>query len=144
MNDAINQATKDAAHIEVYTDGQCPLCRWVRAHVEPYDLNACIVWRDYNDPEILRRAAPHTLEEMAAEMHARNSRGQWSKGYAAWLEVLRVLPRWRVLVRPLSIWPFTAIGPVFYKWIARRRYKLFGVPPPCDAGGVCSLHAHQK
>ncbi len=140
MKDTVSGATR----IAVYTDGQCPLCRWVRAKVEPLDRNNRIEWLDYNDPEILRRAAPHTFAELAAEMHTRNARGQWSKGYQAWLEVLRVLPRWRVLVRPLSLWPFTSLGPVFYKWIARRRYKLFGVPPPCDANGVCSLHAHQK
>ena len=126
--------------IEIYTDGNCSLCRWMRAHVEPLDRDHRIQWLDYNDPDVLRRAAPHTPEEMADAMHARTTDGRWTKGYFAWIEVIRVLTRWKWLVRILSVWPFTRIGPVFYRWLAARRYILFGVPPPCDASGVCRLH----
>ena len=126
--------------IEVYTDGNCNLCRCMRARVEPLDRNHRIEWLDYNNPEILHRAAPHTREEMADAMHARTADGGWTKGYFAWIEVIRVLPRWKWLVRILSVWPFTRIGPVFYRWLAARRYTLFGVPPPCDANGVCRIH----
>lgn len=128
-----------AAHIEVYTDGQCPLCQWMRARVEPFDRNHRIEWLDYNDPQVLRRAAPYTWQEMAEEMHARRADGQWSSGYEAWVEVLRVLPGWRWLVPFLSSWPLTRLGPLFYRWVAKRRYKLFGIPPPCDPSGACVL-----
>jgi predicted DCC family thiol-disulfide oxidoreductase YuxK len=126
--------------IEVYTDGHCNLCRWMRAHVEPLDRNHRIEWLDYNDAEILQRAAPRTRDELADEMHMRTADGRWSKGYFAWIEVIRVLPRWRWLASIMSLWPFTRLGPVFYQWLAARRYALFGVPPPCDASGVCQLH----
>jgi len=112
----------------------------MRAHVEPLDRDHRIQWLDYNNPEILQRAAPHTREEMADAMHARTADGRWTKGYFAWIEVIKVLPRWKWLVRILSVWPFKRIGPVFYRWLAARRYTLFGVPPPCDASGVCRLH----
>ncbi len=131
---------KETGKIEVYTDGRCVLCRWMRARVEPLDRERRIEWLDYNDPEILKRAAPHTREEMAENMHARTADGRWSTGYLAWIEVIRVLPRWRWLVPILSVWPLTKLGPVFYRWLAKRRYTLFGVPPPCDAGGVCQPH----
>jgi len=88
--------------IEVYTDGQCSLCRWMRARVDPLDRNHRIEWLDYNDPEILQRAAPHTREEMAEEMHTRTADGRWAKGYSAWIEVIRVLPRWKWLAPVLS------------------------------------------
>ncbi|MCA1592739.1 MAG: DUF393 domain-containing protein [Acidobacteria bacterium] len=129
-----------SSRIEVYTDGQCPLCRWSRARVEPFDRDRLIEWYDFNDPEAIRRAAPHTFAEMTEEMHVRRVDGTWSKGFSGWLDVLRVLPRWRWLARVLSVWPFTRIGPVFYRWLARRRYTLFGVPPPCGPDGVCALH----
>ncbi len=132
------------ARIEVYTDGQCPLCRWVRARVEPFDRDGRIEWHDFNEPEALARAAPHTFAEMAAEMHVRRPDGSWSKGYFSWLDVLRVLPRWRWLASVLALWPFTSLGPVFYRWLASRRYTLFGIPPPCDASGVCALHQPKK
>ena len=128
------------SQIEVYTDGNCNLCRWMRARVEPLDSDRRIRWLDYNDPEILKRATPHTREEMAAEMHARLANGNWRNGYFAWIEVIRVLPRWKWLVRILSVWPFTKLGPIFYRWLAKRRYTLFGVSPPCDASGACQLH----
>lgn len=126
--------------IEVYTDGNCNLCRWVRDRVEPLDRDRRIEWLDYNDPEILKRATPHTLAEMTEQMHTRTADGRWRKGYFAWIEVVRVLPRWKWLTSIMSIWPFTKLGPVFYHWLASRRYTLFGVPPPCDATGVCQLH----
>ena len=126
--------------VEVYTDGNCNLCRWMRARVEPLDRDRRIDWLDYNDPEILTRAAPRTREAMAEEMHVRLPGGHWSKGYAGWIEVISVLPRWKWLAPIMSVWPFTKVGPIVYRWLAARRYTLFGVPPPCDASGVCQLH----
>jgi predicted DCC family thiol-disulfide oxidoreductase YuxK len=126
--------------LEVYTDGECPLCRWMRAKVEPLDRSKRIEWLDYRQPQI-RAATPFTFEQLDAEMHTRRaSDGEWSAGYRAWIEVMRVLPRWRWLAPVLSIWPLTALGPVLYRALAKRRYRLFGVPPPCDADGVCTLH----
>jgi len=126
--------------IEVYTDGSCNLCRWTRARVEPLDRDHRIEWLDYNDPNILKRVAPLTREAMAQEIHARRPDGSWFKGYFAWMEVIGVLPRWQWLVPILTIWPFTKLGPIFYRWLASRRYTLFGVAPPCDGEGVCGLH----
>jgi predicted DCC family thiol-disulfide oxidoreductase YuxK len=126
--------------IEVYTDGQCKLCSWTRARVEPLDRNHRLEWLDYNDPENLKRAAPHTHKEMAEQMHVRPADGHWYKGYFAWIELVRVLPRWKWLAPVMGIWPLTKLGPIFYHWLASRRYSLFGVPPPCDESGVCKLH----
>ncbi len=135
----------ESARLEVYTDGQCPLCRWTRARVEPRDLARRLEWFDYHDPDALMRAAPHTPQELAAEMHVRRKAdGTWHKGYWAWLEVLRVLPRWRWLASVLATWPFRALGPRFYRFVASHRYTLFGIPPPCDETGVCQLHTTQK
>ena len=135
----------ESAQLEVYTDGRCPLCLWTRARVEPLDTEHRLAWFDYHDPEAQRRAAPHTPQELAAEMHVRRKAdGAWRKGYWAWLEVLRVLPRWRRLVPPLASWPLTALGPRFYRFVASHRYTLFGIPPPCDESGACQLHTAHK
>ncbi|MBA2341590.1 MAG: DUF393 domain-containing protein [Pyrinomonadaceae bacterium] len=131
---------KETKRIEVYTDGRCPLCQWTRARVEPWDAQRRIEWFDYNEPESLTRAAPHTLAELGDEMHVRLEDGGWRRGYEAWLEVVGVLPRWSWLKPVLSLAPFRRVGPVLYKWIARRRYKLFGAPPACDSQGACALH----
>ena len=128
------------AQLEVYTDGQCPLCKWMREKVSRRDRFRRVEWLDYRDPQVQSRT-PYSFQELDAEMHTRKiSDNSWSAGYHAWLEVMRVLPRWRYLVPLFSIWPFTCLGRIFYRWLATRRYKLFGVPPPCDADGVCALH----
>jgi predicted DCC family thiol-disulfide oxidoreductase YuxK len=112
----------------------------MRSKVEPRDRFNRIEWMDYRDPEVQSRT-PYTFEQLDKEMHARRiGDGGWSAGYGAWLDVMRVLPRWRIVAPLISIWPFTALGRLFYRQLASRRYQLFGVPPPCDADGVCSLH----
>jgi predicted DCC family thiol-disulfide oxidoreductase YuxK len=129
-----------AEQLEVYTDGQCPLCRWMREKVEQRDHVGRIKWLDYRDPQV-QGSTPYSFEQLDKEMYARRIKdGSWSAGYNAWLEVMRVLPRWRYLAPLISVWPFTSLGRFFYRQLATRRYKLFGVPPPCDPNGVCSLH----
>jgi predicted DCC family thiol-disulfide oxidoreductase YuxK len=114
----------------------------MRARVEPFDHERRLEWLDLNSPEALRRAAPYTHAQLAEEMYARRKAdGTWAKGFFAWIEVLRLLPRLRWLAWAFSRPPFTTLGPVFYRQLAKRRYQLFGIPPPCDAGGVCQLHA---
>ncbi len=76
----------------------------MRARVDPMDRDQRIEWLDYNDTEILQRAAPRTREEMANEMHTRTADGRWSKGYFAWIEVIRVLPRWKWLARRAALY----------------------------------------
>ena len=129
------------AKLEVYTDGKCPLCQWSRRQIEPLDVNRRLEWLDYHDPDALRRAAPHARKQLADEMHVHLPDGTWARGYGAWVEVIGVLPRWRWLKGLLSRWPFTALGPFLYRQLAKRRYQIFGVPPPCDDAGVCSIHA---
>lgn len=134
----------ETARLEVYTDGRCPLCQWMRARVEPFDTERRLEWIDYHEPAALARAQPHTPAELSAEMHVRQgSAGAWHKGYWAWLVVLSVLPRWRWLVPVLRLWPLRTLGPHFYHFVATHRYTLFGIPPPCDASGVCQLHTHK-
>ena len=116
----------------------------MRERVERRDRSGRIRWMDYRDPDV-QGGTPYTYQQLDEEMHARRiANGRWSAGFKAWLEVMRVLPRWRFLAPLLSIWPFTALGRLVYRWLARRRYKLFGIPPPCDPEGVCTLHKDSK
>src|ERR1051325_2637090 len=92
-----------AARLEVYTDGQCPLCRWMRERVERRDRFSKIEWKDFREPAV-QQSTPFTLHELDAEMHARRKEdGRWAAGYRAWVEVLRVLPRWRFLAPLLTV-----------------------------------------
>lgn len=118
----------------------------MRAQIEPRDTQYRLEWFDYNAPEILQRAAPRTFKELSAEMHVRRKTDNlWFRGFAAWREVLQMLPRWRWLGRLFGFFPFTIFGEPLYHFVANHRYTLFGVPPPCDAeSGVCEWHESGK
>jgi len=84
-----SSSMNDSAKIEIFTDGECPLCKWMRARVEPFDTRNRLRWLNFRDPEVLEMAAPRAYEELNSEMHAHMPDGRWLKGYPAWLEVLR-------------------------------------------------------
>ena len=121
--------------VEIYTDGSCPFCLWVRARVEPYDTLGGLKFLDYNDPAIAA-ATPFTLPELAREMHVRTHTspedpGSWSAGFWGWLAVLKVLPRWKWLGHLLSAPPLRWFGPPVYRLVAANRYQIPGIPKPC-------------
>jgi predicted DCC family thiol-disulfide oxidoreductase YuxK len=117
--------------LQVYTDGACPFCRWVRAKVEPYDTRGELRFLDYNDPQVAA-GAPYSLPELDREMHVLTPDGRWSAGFFAWTEVLKVLPAWRWLGALCAVAPLRWIGPPLYRLIARNRDHIPGLPKPCD------------
>jgi predicted DCC family thiol-disulfide oxidoreductase YuxK len=121
-----------ASKIEIFTDGACPLCRWTRARIEPFDTDARLRFRDYNDPAVAA-LAPYSREELAREMHVRTPDGRWYAGYEAWLVVLKAMPLLEWLGRLLSTSAFRKLGPRLYRWVARNRYR-FGAPRECARG----------
>jgi predicted DCC family thiol-disulfide oxidoreductase YuxK len=129
----------------VYTDGSCPFCQWSRQQVERYDVDGRVEFRDYNQPAFSRET-PFSDAELETEMHVLSPDRRWYGGFSAWLEVLKVLPRWRWLGRVLASVPFRWIGPSLYRLVARNRYRVpnlilrwMGAPPPCAAEGSCSV-----
>src|SRR3954465_5029371 len=135
-----------AKRLVVYTDGSCPFCQWSRHQVERFDPERRVEFRDYNNPAAARET-PFSDTELAKEMHALTLDGRWSEGYFAWIEVLKVLPRWRWLGKLLGFVPFRWIGPPLYRLIARNRYRApnlllrwMGAPPPCPPEGSCPAH----
>ena len=123
--------------IQVYVDRHCAFCRWMEQRVKRFDRHGRVEFLDYTGAAI-QPTVPFPPEELAAEMHVRGADGAWSKGFFAWLAVMRALPAlawlgW-VLARPPLRW----LGPPFYRFIARNRYSLPGAPPRCDTS--CTRH----
>ena len=122
--------------VEIFTDGSCPFCLWVRARVEPYDALGQLKFLDYNNPAIAA-ATPFAHQELAREMHVRTrtspeDSGSWSVGFFGWLAILKVLPRWKWLGLLLSAPPLRWMGPPVYRLVAANRYQIPGIPKPCD------------
>ena len=115
--------------LDIYFDGGCAFCQWARARIEPWDTRGRLRFVDYNATET--GATPYSREELSREMHVRSPDGTWSSGFAAWIRILRVLPKLRWLGWLLSRAPFRWFGPAVYNWIARHRTILPGAPQPC-------------
>ena len=125
------------AKIQVYVDGHCAFCRWMEQRVKRFDRHGRVEFLDYTDTAI-QSGLPFQPEELAAEMHVRGVDGAWSKGFFAWLTVMRGLPALAWLGWVLALPPLRWLGPPFYRFIARNRYSLPGAPPRCDTS--CMRH----
>jgi predicted DCC family thiol-disulfide oxidoreductase YuxK len=126
------------SQIQVYYDGECPLCRWFRAKVEPLDTGGRLQWINFRETEVTGNGAP-TFEQLDAEMFVRTPDMRWQGGFEAWAEIVKVLPGLGWFGKLMTLWPLSWIGPYFYRWIAARRFWLFGIPPPCGQSGVCQV-----
>src|SRR5665213_2914780 len=112
----------DDKNLYIYYDGRCAFCQWARARIEPWDTRHRLRFIDYNDLEA--GATPYSAEELSREMHVRSPDGRWRAGFAAWIRILRVLPRLAWLGWVLSMPPFRWFGPAAYNWVARHRTLL--------------------
>jgi predicted DCC family thiol-disulfide oxidoreductase YuxK len=117
---------------DIFMDGSCSFCRWTQAKIEPYDSGSRLRFLDYNDSAVAAQA-PFSRGELDNEMHIRTPDGTWLKGFAAWLALLRVLPKLAWLGRLASMPPMRWIGPSAYAFIARHRYSLPGAPARCES-----------
>ena len=119
-------------NLDIYYDGNCSFCRWSKGVIEPWDTRGRLRFLDINDPEVAA-ATPYPREKLLREMHLREPDGTWSAGFAAWVRILGVLPRWAWLGRLLGLAPFRWLGAIVYRWVARHRHLLPGAPPVCTA-----------
>jgi predicted DCC family thiol-disulfide oxidoreductase YuxK len=106
---------------EVYYDGSCGLCNAACRWAQKRDVHGSLAFRDAMDPLVTERLGPER-ERLVREMLVRAPKGQLAGGFAGWLAVLRVLPRWRVLAAALALPPVRWLGPPLYRLVARHRH----------------------
>jgi predicted DCC family thiol-disulfide oxidoreductase YuxK len=124
---------------DIFMDGSCSFCQWTQTKVEPYDSGSRLRFLDYNDPAVAAQA-PFPRDELGNEMHVRTPEGAWLKGFAAWVALLRVLPKLAWLGRIAGMPPVRWVGPAVYAFIARHRYSLPGAPARCESD-TCAIPA---
>lgn len=108
--------------IEIWYDGDCPLCRGSRDWCESYDSNSGLRFRDFRtapDEEL-----PVTLGEMENSMWVHDADGCLSSGFEGWRRILAELPRWRWLAVVAGLPPTRWIGRPLYRIIARHRTTI--------------------
>lgn len=115
--------------IEVFFDGDCPLCKreisWVRSRAR----DGQILFTDISHPDFDAEAATgKTYYELMARLHARTADGEWITGIEVTRRMFEAIgygwlvwpTRWPIL-RQLSDWS--------YDWFARNRLRLTGRGP---------------
>ena len=127
---------------DIFMDGSCSFCRWTQEKIAPYDSRSRLRFLDSNDPAVAAQA-PFPRIELDKEMHVRTPDGAWLKGFAAWLALLRVLPKLAWLGRFASMPPMRWLGPSVYAFIARHRYSLPGAPARCESD-TCAIPEHSS
>jgi len=108
--------------LEVWTDGECALCRRSRRWVEERSEGCDIHMRDFRSA--LDSQLPVARSRLETEMVARSPDGRVYCGFAAWLEVMARVPRWGWLATVLAIPPLSWLGSAAYRLLARHRHRL--------------------
>jgi predicted DCC family thiol-disulfide oxidoreductase YuxK len=109
--------------IEVFYDGECRLCTASRAWAEGRDSERRLAFKDLNDPAAVG-AVPIPPERLREAMWVRLPEGKLASGFYGWLEILHVLPWWRLVAGLLRLPPLQWIGPAVYRLVARHRHLL--------------------
>ena len=122
---------------DIFLDGSCSFCRWLRSRIEPYDTSGLLQFLDYNDPAVAAQP-PFPRSDLAEEMHVRTPEGKWLAGFEAWLAILQVLPRVAWLGWIAGLPPLRWLGPPLYRFIARHRYSIPGAPAQCETD-TCAI-----
>jgi len=125
-----------SATYDIFTDGSCSFCRWMRTKVEPYDSGKQLRFLDYNNPS-MAALAPFPIGELAREIHVRTPEGNWAIGFEGWLVLLRTLPKLAWIGRAAGSPLLLGLGPSAYRFIARHRYSIPGAPRRC-ASDTCA------
>lgn len=112
----------DEAHLTVFYNGACPICRREIAHYRHLakDTGAPLAWCDVaSDAEVL---AAHGIGGDAAvrRLHAVDGRGRLLVGIDAFTAVWERLPRWAWLARILRWRPA--------RWLVAQLYERVAAP----------------
>jgi predicted DCC family thiol-disulfide oxidoreductase YuxK len=120
-------------------DGQCSFCRAQVERLAAWDRKGRLAFVSLHDPEVARRWPDLSHEQLMDEMYVVDQQGRRHGGALALRYLARRLPRLWVVLPLLLIPGSLPLWRSLYRWVARRRYQLRGVPP-CD-DGTCRIHS---
>ena len=84
--------------VTVYYDGACHLCRFEIAHYNRQNKDGCVLFVDASQPDA-DLGEGLTYDRAMARLHLRFSDGRMTSGAAAFVEIWKLLPRWRWAAR---------------------------------------------
>jgi predicted DCC family thiol-disulfide oxidoreductase YuxK len=116
--------------LEVWYDGQCPVCRASRDWCAVRDPDGRLEFRDFRTAAEVELPVSRAAAE--ASMWVRGDDGALAAGFAGWRRILAELPGWRWLARVSGAPPLRWLGPPVYRLVARARTLLPGYGHPAS------------
>lgn len=123
-------ANENSTSLDVWMDGDCPLCQRSQAWCELRDTRRRLRFKDFRRSDL--HELPMSQQDHESSMWARDTDGRLYEGFAAWRRIMSEIPGWRWLARLASLPPLDLIGPPIYKWIAVKR--SVSTPPDANQG----------
>lgn len=121
MNDA------GSAVLEVFYDGECPLCRREIAWLRRFDRRRSICFTDIAAPSFDAAAHGRTRAELMGRIHARARDGEWAIGVETLRRMYEAIGL-GALVAWTRIRPVDAVLRRAYEVFARNRLRWTGRP----------------
>ncbi len=124
-----------AQPVEIFYDGQCPLCLRSMTVLQAFDWFQRLTFSDLETqwPRLSVQHPEIALEACRQDMHVRLSNGSMQKGFFAYRAILKRLPALWPLLAILYL-PFASmIGPRVYGRIASRRTRHQCTTETCRA-----------
>ena len=109
--------------LTIYYDGSCPLCQREIAFYRRNPASHALAWVDVSQPAVL--GAGLDCAQAMARFHVRTADGQLFDGAAAFSQLWRRLPGWRLLGWVLAMPPIS--------WLGEGLYRIF-----CPCASECS------
>ena len=118
----MNEPIHNSEGLEVWLDGDCPVCRRSKKFCERRIPDGRVRFQDFR----IAKDADLPMERRAHEesMWVRDSDGRTIEGFQAWRRIMAEIPGWRWLAALSGLPPARWVGPALYRFIARSRFEL--------------------
>jgi predicted DCC family thiol-disulfide oxidoreductase YuxK len=111
--------------VEVFYDGDCPLCRREISFLQRRDRQNRIRFTDISSPEFSAERLGKDHETMMAQIHGRLPDGQWIIGVEVFRRLYAAIG-WSTPVRLSRLPGVSSVLDWSYRWFAKYRLRLTG------------------
>lgn len=126
--------------IQVFFDGDCPLCRREINMIRRWDRNHRIWFTDIARSDFDSKEWKTDQKTLMDELHARLPDGSWVKGVEAFRQIYSLVGfGWIVFISRLP--GISGILNMAYRVFARNRLRWTG---RCEVGGSCRIEPGQS
>ena len=115
-------STENVELLDVWMDGDCPVCQVSRKWCSARDPEGRIRFIDFRTSK--ETDLPCGRDQHEASMWVRDRDGALLEGFAAWRRIMETIPGWGWLARLAGAPPLRWVGPSLYRLVARFRFRI--------------------